>query len=205
MARSSWAATHRPRSREEAPDEARHAANTARLVYCKAIRRPRLRVSARRAVRTSCTNVENGEVRARAGAQQVQGLRRQRHLRARAAAHPVQGLRRQRHLRARAASLYTTARTAAAAACASTGGGAASAWTAAASASASTGAAAQVLQGLLRSLRQRPLPAQHLRRRDRCTRCKAAAALAAVAALEGETAAAAVESISSVQRSLVST
>ena len=37
MARSSWAATHRPRSREEAPDEAPHAANTARLVViaCK--------------------------------------------------------------------------------------------------------------------------------------------------------------------------
>ena len=44
------------------------------------------------------------EVRARAGAQQLQGLRRQWHLRARAAAQPVQGLRRQQHLRARAAA-----------------------------------------------------------------------------------------------------
>ena len=44
----------------------------------------------------------NQKVRARPGAQQVQGLRRQQHLRARAAAQRVQGLRRQRPLRARA-------------------------------------------------------------------------------------------------------
>ena len=45
------------------------------------------------------------EVRARAGAQVLQGLRRQWHLRARAAAQHVQGLRWRRYLRAWAAAL----------------------------------------------------------------------------------------------------
>jgi len=48
---------------------------------------------------------EARQVQARAAAQPLQGLRRQRRLRARAAAQRVQGVRRQQHLRARAAAL----------------------------------------------------------------------------------------------------